>query len=130
MDFRKPIATQQRPVLPKDFLMDDLSSCSSNGFKSFPRRQCCTTTVRFLLDIDLKSSSLSKPPTHEHPSKITPPNPVLRRSRSRAAAACYAVINAFKSLPSSPTLRKGVVLHLPRSLSRRLRRNKGREKRE
>ncbi|RXH95447.1 hypothetical protein DVH24_007947 [Malus domestica] len=59
--------------------MDDLSSCSCNGLKSFPRRQ--------------------------------------------DSAACDAVVNAFKSIPSSPTLRKGVVLLLPRSLSRRLRRN-------
>ncbi|XP_068319080.1 uncharacterized protein [Pyrus communis] len=125
MDFRKPNAIQQRPVLLKDFLMDDLSSCSSNGFKSFPRRQCCTTTVRFLLDIEFKSSSSSSQlSTHKYPSKITPQKPVLHRSRSRAAAACDAVINAVKSIPSSPSVRRGVVLLLPKSLSRRLRRKR------
>ncbi|KAG6428695.1 hypothetical protein SASPL_112949 [Salvia splendens] len=39
----KPI---RAPLLLKDRLLEDMSSCSSNGFKSFPRRQCCTT-VRF-----------------------------------------------------------------------------------
>ncbi|RDY00621.1 hypothetical protein CR513_16175, partial [Mucuna pruriens] len=28
-------------LLLKDYLRDDLSSCSSNGFRSLPRRQCC-----------------------------------------------------------------------------------------
>ncbi|PQQ14278.1 uncharacterized protein Pyn_19588 [Prunus yedoensis var. nudiflora] len=121
MGSRKSITTQQKPVLLKDYLMDDLSSCSSNGFKSFPRRHCCTTTVRFLLDMDLKSSC--------QPSirKINQQTPKLNRSRSRASAACDAVINAVKILPfhsvkhPSPSVRKGVLL-LPRSLSRRLRR--------
>ncbi|KAM1050447.1 hypothetical protein ACFX13_032911 [Malus domestica] len=125
MDFRKPNAIQQRPVLLKDFLMDDLSSCSSNGFKSFPRRQFCTTTVRFLLDIEFKSSSSSSQlSTHKYPSRITSQKPVLHRSRSRAAAACDAFINAVKSLPSPPSVRRGVVLLLPKSLSRRLRRKR------
>ncbi|XP_047947478.1 uncharacterized protein LOC125193677 [Salvia hispanica] len=35
----KPI---RAPLLLKDHLLEDMSSCSSNGFKSFPRRQCCT----------------------------------------------------------------------------------------
>ncbi|KAG6411160.1 hypothetical protein SASPL_129235 [Salvia splendens] len=39
----KPI---RAPLLLKDHLLEDMSSCSSNGFKSFPRRQCCTT-LRF-----------------------------------------------------------------------------------
>lgn len=121
MGSRKSFTTQQKPVLLKDYLMDDLSSCSSNGFKSFPRRHCCTTNVRFLLDVDLKSSC--------QPSirKINQQTPKLNRSRSRASAACDAVIKAVKSLPfhsvkhPSPSLRKGVLL-IPRSLSRRLRR--------
>lgn len=43
-------------MLLKDYLIrDDLSSCSSSGFKSVPRRQCCTT-VRFdLLEKDLQA---------------------------------------------------------------------------
>lgn len=114
MGSRKSITTQQKPVLLKDYLMDDLSSCSSNGFKSFPRRHCCTTNVRFLLDMDLKSSC--------QPSirKINQQTPKLNRSRSRASAACDAVINAVKSLPfysvkhPSPSLRKGVLLILRR----------------
>nr|GMD79952.1 Testis-expressed sequence 10 protein [Ipomoea batatas]GME21575.1 Testis-expressed sequence 10 protein [Ipomoea batatas] len=40
-------------MLLKDYLMDELSSCSSNGFRSYPRRRECCTTVRLLLEADL-----------------------------------------------------------------------------
>ncbi|KAG6688743.1 hypothetical protein I3842_11G139900 [Carya illinoinensis] len=120
---RKLIMVQRRPMMLKDYLRDDLlSSCSSNGFKSFPRRQC-GTTIRFLLEVDLKASRKQR---------------LLRRSRSKAAAsttisvlqrASEAVISAIKkqlpfhSLKShSPSQRigdkKGVLV--PRSLSRKL----------
>ncbi|KAJ8423980.1 hypothetical protein Cgig2_008755 [Carnegiea gigantea] len=32
----------------KDCLRDDMSSCSSNGFRTFPRRQCCAASERFV----------------------------------------------------------------------------------
>ncbi|KAF5478339.1 hypothetical protein F2P56_004905 [Juglans regia] len=119
---RKPIMIQRRPMMLKDYLRDDLlSSCSSNGFKSFPRRQCCTT-IRFLLEVDLKASRKQQR---------------LRRSRSKAPAsttisalqrASDAVISAvkkqlpFHSLKShSPSQRNGDKKGLvPRSLSRKL----------
>ncbi|KAF5729945.1 hypothetical protein HS088_TW20G00312 [Tripterygium wilfordii] len=124
---QKALIIDRRPLMLKDYLLDDLSSCSSSGFKSFPRRQCCTT-VRFLLEMDLKSRNSNKN------------KPVLlKRSRSRAAAATTvsvlhraseAVAKAVKLLPlpgirsttpPSPSLqikrKKGL---LPRSLSRRL----------
>ncbi|XP_076960062.1 uncharacterized protein LOC143636315 [Bidens hawaiensis] len=41
-----------KTLLLRDYLLDDMSSCSSNGFRSYPRRQCCTT-VRFLVESDL-----------------------------------------------------------------------------
>lgn len=99
---RKSITCEKKPLMLKDFLMDDLSSCSSNGFKSFPRRQCCTT-VRFLLDIDLSTKRL------------------LKRSRSRAASTTFsalqraseAVINAVKHFPF-------LSVKSPRSVSRKL----------
>ncbi|KAL6180608.1 hypothetical protein ACLB2K_047269 [Fragaria x ananassa] len=137
----------KKQLMLKDYLMDDLSSCSSSGFKSFPRHQCCTT-VRFLLDIDLKSSSrpLLLPPRSLHIHNIDNnfknqnPKQLLRRSRSRAAApntlsvlqrASGALINAlrnlqFHSVKSSSTSgqssprKGGLVLLLPRSISRRL----------
>ncbi|KAG6437592.1 hypothetical protein SASPL_102511 [Salvia splendens] len=40
------IKSIRTPLLLKDHLLEDMSSCSSNGFKSFPRRQCCTA-LRF-----------------------------------------------------------------------------------
>lgn len=121
---RKPM----KPLMLKDFLLDDLSSCSSNGFKSFPRRQCCTT-VRFLLEIDLKQRSSSS----DHRKKKSHHGQRLQRSRSRSSSssstmsalqrASDAVINAVKHFPfpsvkkrsssPSPSL-------LPRSLSRKL----------
>lgn len=137
---RKSATIQKRPLMLKDYLMvDDLSSCSSNGFKTFPRRQRCTT-IRFLLDIDLKSSSAPQLPPSIHNRQNQ--TQLLRRSRSRAAAsttlsalqrASGAVINAVKNLQFHPvkssssasvqsrSARKGgLVLLLPRSLSRRL----------
>ncbi|KAB1226537.1 hypothetical protein CJ030_MR1G025654 [Morella rubra] len=120
---RKPALIQQRPLMLKDCLRDDfLRSCSSNGFKSFPRRQCCTS-LRFLLEVDLK---------------VTMKQRLLSRSRSKAAAsttisalqrASASVINAVKKkLPfhscksSSPSIRNGGSRKglLPRSLSRKL----------
>lgn len=114
---RKPFL---KPVLLKDYLLDDLSSCSSNGFRSYPRRQCCTT-VRFLLEIDLNKSkqSFNKKPQQ------------LLRSRSKSASsatmsalqrASEKVLNAVKSLPfagvrSQSKPKKDV---LPRTLSRKL----------
>ncbi|XP_021895267.1 uncharacterized protein LOC110812740 isoform X2 [Carica papaya] len=104
-----------KPLMLKDYLLQDLTSCSSNGFNSFPRRQCCTT-VRFLLDIDLRKTNTA--------------NRFLTRSRSRAVAsttisafrrASEAVIKAIKSTSPSPSVRDRVKkVLLPRSLSRKL----------
>lgn len=114
----------------KDYLRDDLSSCSSNGFQSFPRRSQCCTTVRFLLEIDLKTKHVYKSNQTKHQEHH------LKRSRSKSAASTTisalqkAVINAVKLLPfptsvKSPSsqsvenrTRKGGPL--PRSLSRKL----------
>ncbi|KAA8521969.1 hypothetical protein F0562_012717 [Nyssa sinensis] len=115
---RKPLS---RPLMLKDYLLDDLSSCSSNGFRSYPRRQCCTT-VRFLLEIDLKTRGSNQTER-------------LLRSKSKAASttmsalqrASEAVINAVKLLPfssvkspSSQKQNKPKKAILPRSLSRKL----------
>lgn len=99
-----------KPLMLKDYLLDDLSSCSSNGFKSFPRRQCCTT-VRFLLEIDIAKNA------HLYKKKE------LLKSRSTSASSAFqrassAVIHAVKQLPfasgNSPS--KQI---LPRSFSRK-----------
>lgn len=137
---RKAVVIQRRPLMLKDYLRDDLSSCSSNGFKSLPRRQCCTSsTVRFLLELDLK--------LRDHSTTINTTRQRLFRRRRRSERskltataastttttisalqrASEAVINAVKKqLPfhsvKSPSVqiraRKG--LSLTRSLSRKL----------
>ncbi|PON67614.1 hypothetical protein TorRG33x02_264030 [Trema orientale] len=119
-----------KPLMLKDYLLDDLSSCSSNGFKSFPRRQCCST-VRFLLEIDLKQNQ---------PKNIANKKQRVFRSRSRSRGftisalqrASDAVIKAVKQLPLPfPSVNKSSVqnrarkgLLLPRSLSRKLLKNR------
>ncbi|XP_059661705.1 uncharacterized protein LOC132307851 [Cornus florida] len=119
---RKPLP---KALMLKDYLLDDLSSCSSNGFRSYPRRQCCTT-VRFLLEIDLKSRVDRD--SSDHAKR-------LLRSKSKSASstmskllrASEAVINSVKNLPfaavkppssSKPNNPKKAIL--PRSLSRKL----------
>ncbi|CAN1147510.1 hypothetical protein LINPERHAP2_LOCUS15920 [Linum perenne] len=106
---KKPFSKDRSPLMLQDYLNDDISSCSSNGFKSFPRHQCCpTTTVR------------SKPKPHKYSNN---PKPTLfhksrRHSTSAFHKASEAVIKAVKSLQFNSSGKKS--LHLPRSLSRRL----------
>lgn len=121
-----------KTLMLKDYLLDDLSSCSSSGFRSYPRRQCCTT-VRFLLEIDLKNKyqpALPPPPYKNKPilrSKQSPPSAKV----SAFHKASVAVINAVKHLPfagarSSSTLKKKKPMMrtiFPRSISRKLKRS-------
>ncbi|KAJ8766172.1 hypothetical protein K2173_021689 [Erythroxylum novogranatense] len=114
---QKRFLFERKTLMLKDFLLDDLSSCSSNGFRSFPRRQCCST-VRLLLEVELKSS--------HHPYS----KPIKRQNLKGSSLykkTSGAVINAVKLLrfPSSiksPSLqeRTGKGSFLRRSLSRRL----------
>ncbi|XP_068635826.1 uncharacterized protein [Aristolochia californica] len=116
MDFE---AEPGKPLMLKDFLQDD--SHSSSGFLSCPRR--CNTTVRNLIEVDLKDSTAPKSSSK------------LLRSRSKAASATItkfrkaseAVIKAVKHLPFSPvrsqTSDRPKQRLLPRSLSHRLKRS-------
>ncbi|KAL3818118.1 hypothetical protein ACJIZ3_004023 [Penstemon smallii] len=108
-----------KSLLLKDYLLDDFSSCSSNGFKSFPRRQCCTT-VRFLLEIDLKKNKQKK---YLNFNKKNPPTIVKNKSKS-PLSAFQSVITAVKRLPfaavSSPEKKKFKNSFLPRSFSKKL----------
>ncbi|CAL1375462.1 unnamed protein product [Linum trigynum] len=130
----KPLLKKEIPLMLRDYLRDDFSSCSSNGFKSFPRRQCCpTTTVRLLLEFDLQKP-ISKP---NHHSKPKPPLFHQKNRRSTATTtvsafhrASEAVLRAVKSLPFHPSSSAAAAvsasvsrkksLRIPRSLSRRL----------
>ncbi|CAN6846342.1 unnamed protein product [Brassica oleracea] len=100
-----------KPLMLRDYLLDDLSSCSSNGFKSFPRRQppSSSSTVRRLLDAEIKRSGLSH--HHHHKPRLT------RRSRTSCGTAIShavhkastAFLNAVKLIPfhATVTSRKG-----------------------
>ncbi|CAH2071296.1 unnamed protein product [Thlaspi arvense] len=103
-----------KPLMLRDYLLDDLSSCSSNGFKSFPRRQTHpssspSSTVRRLLDAEIKRSGL----IHPHKPRLT-----RRRRTTCGTSISHAVhkastsfLNAVKLLPfpstSTVTSRKG-----------------------
>ncbi|CAI8609707.1 unnamed protein product [Vicia faba] len=95
-------------LLLKDYLRDDLSSCSSSGFKSFPRRQCCTA-VGFIKEKDLKLQRKKTLPRRR------PTVTALQR-------ASGAVITAIKSLSSqkSGKSKKASTGVLSRSFSRKL----------
>uniref|UniRef100_A0A803PRH0 Uncharacterized protein n=1 Tax=Cannabis sativa TaxID=3483 RepID=A0A803PRH0_CANSA len=132
---KSSIMIERKPLMLKDYLLDDLSSCSSNGFKSFPRRQCCST-VRFLLEIDLKQNHQHRSRRHnpkEQPNLVKAKRH-FRSSRSGRFTisvlqrASDAVINAVKQMPFPSVMssvqnraRKGL---LPRSLSRKLLNNR------
>ncbi|KAH0648801.1 hypothetical protein KY285_034049 [Solanum tuberosum] len=127
-----------KTLMLKDYLLDDLSSCSSSGFRSYPRRQCCTT-VRFLLEIDLKNKyqpALPPPPYKAKTiprSKLSPPSAATATAAKVSAfqKASVAVINAVKHLPfagvrsSSTSKKKKPMMRtiFPRSISRKLKRS-------
>ncbi|KAE9614166.1 hypothetical protein Lal_00016706 [Lupinus albus] len=96
----------------KDYLMDDLSSCSSSGFNSFPRRQYCCTTV------GQRKRTINT---------TLPPKSNATSSSSRISAlhrASEAVINTFKSIPLSQKdnakAKKSATSFLCRSFSRKV----------
>ncbi|XP_073133019.1 uncharacterized protein [Henckelia pumila] len=105
------VNVRARPLSLKDYLLDDMSSCSSNGFASFPRRQCCTT-VRYLLDIELmKNQQQNQPDLLKSPSKS-------------ALTAFQYVIAAVKRLPFAagrlPEAEKPKKSMLARSISKKI----------
>ncbi|KAI3453651.1 hypothetical protein Pfo_010314 [Paulownia fortunei] len=109
-----------KPLLLKDYLLDDLSSCSSNGFKSYPRRQCCTSTVRFLIEIDLQNKQQRK----KYLSFKKSPKALLKNQSKSALAAFQSVITAVRRLPfgaaTSPEKKKLKKSILPRNLSKKI----------
>ncbi|XP_045792524.1 uncharacterized protein LOC123887284 [Trifolium pratense] len=115
------IKTSKYPSKPptlmlKDYLRDDdLSSCSSSGFKSFPRRrQYCCTTVGFLPEKDLQlKHKKRKTKTNTNTTKLPRRRPTLER-------ASEAVITAIKSLSSSQKKANSTTGVLSRSFSRKL----------
>ncbi|TYH07132.1 hypothetical protein ES288_A08G208900v1 [Gossypium darwinii] len=116
---RKTLSFEKKPLMLKDFLLrDDLSSCSSSGFKSFPRQRCCTT-VRFLLEAELKKSKDNYSSTTKR---------LLFRSRSKPGAATISalqrasevVLNAVKLLPFPSVKSSSSSLSMKRNSSRKV----------
>lgn len=103
LKIKKPLP---KPQILRDYLLDDMSSCSSNGFRSYPRRQCCTT-VRFLVESDLKKKN------KQHRTLNIKP-----KQSSLLQKASTAMIHVFKRLPFAGISRN--VNLLPRSLSRKI----------
>ncbi|KAL5727730.1 hypothetical protein ACHQM5_000890 [Ranunculus cassubicifolius] len=100
---RKPPPIDRKPTL-KEFLRDDFSSCSSSGFRSFPRKQSCYTSMRSLLEIDLKARGEFKPVNKLPKKKIS--------AFQKASVAMISVVKHFQFSQKQSIL--------PRSLSRRL----------
>ncbi|KAI4354969.1 hypothetical protein L6164_003789 [Bauhinia variegata] len=108
---------ERRPRLLKDFLDETSNSCSSRGFKSFPRKPISapnSSSMRSLIEIDLNSRNS---------------NPrILQRLSSKSAF--QTLVNAFKFRSISFSTVKSPSI-LPRSLSRKLsRRNSTRRENE
>ncbi|KAK7330649.1 hypothetical protein VNO77_24847 [Canavalia gladiata] len=100
-------------LMLKDYLRDDLSSSSSSGFKSFPRRQCCTTVgFRGEKDLQLQRKRRNKVPRRRHGSSSFSTILALQR-------ASEAVMKAIKSLPLSQKTKAASGV-LSRSFSRKL----------
>ncbi|VVB12000.1 unnamed protein product [Arabis nemorensis] len=78
-----------KPLLLRDYLLDDLSSCSSNGFKSFPRRQN-SSTVHLLLKAEIKRSV-----TFNYNRRLTCGLAITHAVQK----ASTALLNAVKLLP-------------------------------
>ncbi|KAL3647218.1 hypothetical protein CASFOL_008186 [Castilleja foliolosa] len=78
----------KKALLLKDHLLDEMSSCSSNGFKSFPRKSPCCATVRFLHGVDRKHKQQQK--------KVL----TFDKTPSKSALSAFrSVLAAVKSLP-------------------------------
>ncbi|KAL7596183.1 hypothetical protein Lser_V15G27693 [Lactuca serriola] len=113
-----------KSLLLRDYLLDDMSSCSSNGFRSYPRRQCCTT-VRFLVEMDLNNNG--KLPLEQQRRSI-PEIKTKWKSKSKPKQkqlsvlqrASAAMIKAFKHFQFSGAGNPTMANFLPRSFSRKL----------
>ncbi|KAL7123141.1 hypothetical protein ACP275_01G086700 [Erythranthe tilingii] len=117
MDSRLVRTTMPKQLLLKDYLLDDIGSCSSNGFKSFPRRQyCCSAAVRLIHGFD----DLKNNKHHQKKYPISNNKP----SSSKSSAFLQRIVAAVKRLPfaavKSPEKKiSGSYSFLPRSFSKR-----------
>lgn len=107
----------RKPWMLKDYLGDDLSSCSSNGFRSFPRRQCCAA-VRGIIEKEVIRNGRN----NNTKKRMLVKNRSISSTLQRAS---MAVINAVKLLPFNSPAKNAVdsgegKRFLPRSFSKKL----------
>lgn len=100
---RKFFVTERRPRTLKDFLSENYS-CSSSGFKSFPR-------------LPFQSNAIDFKPRNSKDSSGKIQMHRLKAASSTTISAFQAVINAVKNIPFTAVKSTSF---LPRSLSRRL----------
>ncbi|XP_061347381.1 uncharacterized protein LOC133292913 [Gastrolobium bilobum] len=91
---------ERRPRMLKDFLNENSNSCSSSGFKSFPRKPNNNNSMKRLIEMELKSCN----------------------SSSSSNSTFQTVMNTIRSFSFFTRVRKSPpsMLFLPRSLSRKL----------
>ncbi|KAL7001535.1 hypothetical protein U1Q18_002688 [Sarracenia purpurea var. burkii] len=113
-----------KTLMLKDNLLDDLSSCSTNGFRSYPRHQCCMT-IRFLLDVEIDSKSRDS--NRKKISFLKINSRTASATKTAFQRASKALIHAVKRLQfpaskllSSPKQSNEKNSSLSRSLSRKL----------
>nr|XP_043613818.1 uncharacterized protein LOC122585758 [Erigeron canadensis] len=119
MVIKKPLS---KSLLLRDYLLDDMSSCSSNGFKSYPRHRQCCTTIRFLVEMDLNKHNNNKllPNQHRH-TVISKSKSNYWKTNSKPKQpsmmqrASSMMINAFKHFPF-PSTKKSPMISLSRKL--------------
>lgn len=109
---------ERRPQMLKEFLVEDFSSCSSNGFTSYPRKECYTT-VRNLLEIDLQNRDSNN--LVRSRSKVTSPaiSALQRASELVINSVKYFQFSSVKSSSSPKRIKPGYAF-LSRSLSLKL----------
>lgn len=107
----------KKQFMLKDYLSDELNSCSSSGFRSFTRRQCCTPSVRFLIEINLTKKNKSH---HQPPTVWRSKSADSSTAKSAFQKASDAVINVVKHLPFAAAVVKPKKTILPSSFSRKL----------
>ncbi|KAI4356872.1 hypothetical protein L6164_000858 [Bauhinia variegata] len=107
---------ERRPRLLKDFLDETSNSCSSSGFKSFPRKSippASSSSMRTLIEIDLNSRNSNS----------------WNLSKLSSKSAFQTLVNAFKFKSISLSKVKSPSF-LSRSLSRKLSRRNNSSRRE
>ncbi|KAK9103446.1 hypothetical protein Sjap_020700 [Stephania japonica] len=125
---RKAIPMERRPAAPrilKDYLRDDLSSCSSSGFRSLPRRSCynnTTTSIRCLIQNDHHLAvMMNNKPIHHHNKKSSKKSASSSTANSALQKASQVVMNVVRHFHYfSSSAKQGI---FARNLSRRLKRS-------